>query len=128
MRLPTPVQESIRDIAASACATHKEDRSTWKHGWSCITNDQRHDGPALWVWVNEILLDSTNQALVLDCCILPVDRMDHEASLQLGIAIGHASTHFIQVTDILLAFPRQRSATLASASVIRVLFKDKDVV
>lgn len=86
------------DIATSACATHDDDSPVWKHSWVCITVNQRQDEPALWVWVNEILLDPSNQALVLDCCVVPVDRMSHEASLRLGAAIGDAATPFLEVT------------------------------
>ena len=93
-----PGQESLSDIAASACATNNDDNSIWKHEWACITNNQRRDEPALWVWVNDILLDSSNEALVLDCCIMPVDSMDHEASLQLDAVVGDMSK-FIQVMD-----------------------------
>lgn len=65
----------------------------------CITNNQRLDKPVLWVWVNEILLDSSNQALVLDCCIMPAENLGQDSSLQLGAAVGGMATHFIQVTD-----------------------------
>lgn len=53
----------------------------------CITENRRDDEPALWVWVNEILLDPTNEALILDCCVMLADRMDSPASMQLGIAL-----------------------------------------
>lgn len=53
----------------------------------CITENRRDDEPALWVWVNEILLDSTNEALILDCCVMLADRMDSAASIQLGTAL-----------------------------------------
>ncbi|CAM9211239.1 unnamed protein product, partial [Laminaria digitata] len=92
------MKESLLHIAASACATHNEDNPTWKHEWACITNTERHDEPTLWVWVNEILLDPSNQALVLDCCIMPVDSMLHEASLKLDAVVGGVATNLIKAS------------------------------
>lgn len=77
-----------------ACERHNEDLPFWKHPWVCMADSHSDDEPAIWVWVNEILLDSSNEALVLDCCIMPVDRMDDPASLQLkeSIAIQDATS------------------------------------
>lgn len=80
-------------IATMACERHVEDLPVWAHPWVCIADSHRDDEPAIWVWVNEILLDSSNEALVLDCCIMPVDRMDDAASTQLkeSVAIQNIS-------------------------------------
>ena len=82
-------QETILAIASIAWTRHIEGRSScWKHPWVCVSENGRDDEPAIWVWVNEILLESSNEALVLDCCIMPVGRMrDDAASVQLGAAI-----------------------------------------
>ncbi|CBN79557.1 conserved unknown protein [Ectocarpus siliculosus] len=97
--LPTPnseiidpvilgLKEEILAIISTACDHHEEAHaSSWKHPWMCITENRRDDEPALWVWVNEILLDSTNEALILDCCVMLADRMDSAASIQLGTAL-----------------------------------------
>lgn len=59
----------------------------WKHPWVCLSENHLDDEPALWVFVNEILLDSSNEALILDCCILPVERRGGAVSTQLGAAV-----------------------------------------
>ncbi|CAM9318300.1 unnamed protein product [Ectocarpus sp. 13 AM-2016] len=72
--LPTPTSEivdpvfvglkEIFAIITTACDHHDEAHaSSWKHPWICITEIRRDDEPALWVWVNEILLDSTRLLL-----------------------------------------------------------------
>eukprot|EP00752_Nemacystus_decipiens_P011512 g10222.t1 len=57
------------------------------HPWVCISENRRDDEPAVWVWVNEILLDSSNEALVLDCCVMPVRKMAGAVSARLGAAV-----------------------------------------
>lgn len=52
------------------------------------------------MWVNEILLDSTNEALVLDCCVMPEDSIGHEASLQLVAGVGGMLTKLIKVPNL----------------------------
>lgn len=75
-------------LASTACTRHVEDRSSvWKHPWLCLSENGRDDEPAIWMFVNEILLESTNEALILDCCILPVERRGSALSCQLGAAI-----------------------------------------
>lgn len=81
-------QAIVSDVALFACTQHIEERSSvWKHSWMCISQHARDDEPAIWVWVNEILLDSSNEALVFDCCIMPVERMGDAASAQLIAAV-----------------------------------------
>lgn len=80
-------------IASTVCKRHVEDGRGWEHPWVCITDGNDMDQPALWVWVNEILLDSSNEALVLDCCVMLVDRFGGEASTQLGAAIELDEIH-----------------------------------
>lgn len=60
-------------IASFACGEHNEDRPVWKHPWVCVADTCDDSKRALWVWVNGVLLDSSNEALVLDCCIMPVN-------------------------------------------------------
>ncbi|CAM9233644.1 unnamed protein product [Ectocarpus fasciculatus] len=103
--LPTPgseivdpvflgLKEEILAIISTVCDHHDEARtSSWKHPWMCITENRRGDEPALWVWVNEILLDPTNEALILDCCVMLADRMDSPASMQLGTALELEDIH-----------------------------------
>lgn len=75
-------------MASVACTRHVEERSScWKHPWMCISDNRRDDEPAIWVWVNDILLDSSNEALVLDCCIMPVRQMAGAFSAKLGAAV-----------------------------------------
>lgn len=76
-------QESFMVIASMACTHHKDELPVWTHPWVCISEKHRFDQPALWLWVNEILLDSSNEALILDCCVMPVARMDDPVSAQL---------------------------------------------
>ncbi|CAM9617444.1 unnamed protein product [Hapterophycus canaliculatus] len=78
------VKESILAIASTVCTLHEDELPIWTHPWVCVSENHRNDEPALWVWVNEVLLDSSNEALVLDCCIMPVDRLDEAASTQLS--------------------------------------------
>ncbi len=81
------VQESILAIASMASKHHKRDFPVWPGPWVCIAEDRdRHDIPAIWIWVNEILLDSSNEALLLDCCVLPVDRLGDEVCSQLKMS------------------------------------------
>lgn len=81
-------QETILGVASVACTSHIEERSScWKRPWICISENGRDDEPAIWVWVNGILLDSSNEGLVLDCCVMPVGRMGEATSTQLGAAI-----------------------------------------
>lgn len=54
----------------------------------CITEARK---PALWVWVYNILLDSSNEALVLDCCFMPVDDTSDAASAKLSGAAESAN-------------------------------------
>lgn len=62
----------------------------WKHPWICLTKkSENHDGRSLWLWVNDILLDSSNEALVLDCCILFVSSLANPASIRLGAALDY---------------------------------------
>lgn len=70
-------------IASMACTHHQDELPVWTHPWVCISENHRFDQPALWLWVNEILLDSSNEALILDCCVMPVARMDDPVSAQL---------------------------------------------
>lgn len=91
-------------LAEQACMHHSEDRSSWKHNWMCLTEYRADRNPAIWVYVNEILLESTNEALILDCCIMPVDRLGDVASAQHGSALevnqflcGEAGVQFMKV-------------------------------
>lgn len=84
----TNPQKSFLHIAAAVCEHHSEDRSGWKHPWVCITEGGDPGKRAIWVWVDGILLDSSNEALILDCCIMPVDRMVDAASARLGKAVA----------------------------------------
>ncbi|CAM9230359.1 unnamed protein product [Scytosiphon promiscuus] len=88
------LKESFLAIASTACMYHDDELPIWTHPWVCISENRSKDEPALWVWVNEILLDSSNEALVLDCCIMPVDRMEQPASAQLreSIALQHGTS------------------------------------
>lgn len=52
----------------------------------CISESGRDDEPAIWVWVNDIVLDSGNEALILDCCVMPVGQMGDAVSAQLGVS------------------------------------------
>ena len=69
-------QESLLAMVSVACKSHVENGPFWKHSWLCLreTSDGG-DGSSLWVWVNNVLLDSSNEALVLDCCVTFVERM-----------------------------------------------------
>lgn len=56
----------------------------------CVSITYNCDGTerASWVWVNSILLDSSNEALVLDCCVMPMnDSVCDAASSQIAAAI-----------------------------------------
>lgn len=71
-------------IASMATEHHDEDLPVWAHPWVCIAENHDEDGPAIWVWANEVLLDSSNEALVLDCCVMPVlNRVSDAAAAQL---------------------------------------------
>eukprot|EP00752_Nemacystus_decipiens_P011513 g10223.t1 len=73
----TPAEESQRDRALPPKGG----------GADLALVGMKTDGPAIWVWVNDILLESSNEALILDCCIMQVRRMKDAASTQLGAAI-----------------------------------------
>ncbi|CAM9120897.1 unnamed protein product [Ectocarpus sp. 6 AP-2014] len=77
------LKESFMAIASMACTYHQDELPVWTHPWVCISDNHRFDQPAIWLWVNEILLDSSNEALILDCCVMPVARMDDPVSAQL---------------------------------------------
>lgn len=81
-RVPS-LQETM--LAIAKMGTDNEDElPVWPHPWVCLTEGHRDNGPAIWIWVNEILLDSSNEALVLDCCVMPVsNRVGHAPSAQL---------------------------------------------
>ena len=92
-------QESLLLMIAVVCETHAENRPFWKHPWFCLTEKSKDvDGPCLWVWVNNILLDSSNEALILDCCVTLVERVANPVSFQL-CAFGAflSPTHFVEV-------------------------------
>lgn len=101
-------------LASLTCTYHVEDRPTWTHPWICLTESQMGDKPALWVWVNEILLDSNNEALILDCCVMPVNRLGNETSVRHGVAVeldqlfgGVAGVRNLQVIFCLHCFSTQ---------------------
>ncbi|CAB1098062.1 unnamed protein product [Ectocarpus sp. CCAP 1310/34] len=106
-------KEEILAIISTACEHHDEAHaSSWKHPWMCITENRRDDEPALWVWVNEILLDSTNEALILDCCVMLADRMDSAASILLGTAL---ELDIIQGRGAHIRFPKVSIVLVVSA-------------
>ena len=81
-RVPS-LQETMLAIAKMG-TDNKDELPVWPHPWVCLTEGHRDNGPAIWIWVNEILLDSSNEALVLDCCVMPVsNRVGHAPSAQL---------------------------------------------
>ncbi|CAM9358762.1 unnamed protein product [Scytosiphon promiscuus] len=82
------LKKSFLHISAIACENHSDDRPGWKHPWVCITEGSDRGKRAIWIWVNGILLDSSNEALILDCCVLPVDRMIDDVSARLGFAVA----------------------------------------
>lgn len=87
------MQESFLAIARLVSETHDESRPFWKHAWICLTETaDSHDRPSLWIWVNNILLDSSNEAIVLDCCVFPVDPLDGEASSWLEVGLDTCTT------------------------------------
>eukprot|EP00752_Nemacystus_decipiens_P005603 g5071.t1 len=78
------VKESLLTIAVMGTEKDDDDLPVWPHPWVCLTEAHRDDGPAIWIWLNEVLLDSSNEALVLDCCVMPVsNRIGHAATAQL---------------------------------------------
>lgn len=58
--------------------------------------------PATWVWVSDVLMDSGNEATVLDCCIMPKYQMDAAPSLRISAAAieQSASLGFSDVTPV----------------------------
>lgn len=82
-------QEAMLAIVSTPCESHTEDRSScWKHRWVCIREAEgRDDDKAIWIWVNEILLEPSNEAVVVDCCVMPVGRIGDTVSTQLGAAV-----------------------------------------
>lgn len=82
---------------------HKDNLPFWKHPWICLTKRPgNYDSPSLWLWVNNILLDSSNEALVVDCCILLASSRVSPAFIRLGAALEYcrafgSSTKFIEV-------------------------------
>lgn len=91
-------------LAANACEHHNQERSSWKHPWVCIMERSgSYKDLVLWVWVNDILLESSNEALILDCCVMPTHRLT-EASVRHGTAVelgkyqaGGAGVHYTEV-------------------------------
>ena len=80
-----PPQESLLEMFSSTCKTHVENHPFWKHSWLCLTEkSDSGNGPSLWVWVNNFLLDSSNEALVLDCCVILVEHPSNPVFRQLG--------------------------------------------
>lgn len=99
-------------MASVVCEGHIESRSSsWKHPWVCISESGWvDDEPAIWVWVNETLLNSSKEALVFDCLVMPVGRMRDAVSAQLGAAVevdkirsDGAGTIYFEVTVLILA-------------------------
>lgn len=97
-------QKSLLHIVDTVCKNHNEDRPGWKHPWVCITERGELGNRAIWIWVNDVLLDSSNEALMLDCCIISVERMVDAASARLGAAIdedndeeGGPGIYFVEV-------------------------------
>lgn len=100
-----PLQESMLAIATMGTEQDDEDLPVWPHPWVCIAEGHRDDGPAIWVWVNEVLLDSSNEALVLDCCVMPVsNRVGDAASAQLmeSIELQYGS----RIMNVKVSWPR----------------------
>lgn len=84
------MKESFLLIANEACGAKEEDLRVWKRPMMCLTDDNQHPArsPTIWLWISDILLDSNNQALVLDCCIMPVTGRHDPQSMQLGGALA----------------------------------------
>lgn len=105
-------QETLLAIASTSCTHHDDKLPVWTHKWVCVSDNHRRDEPALWVWVNEILLDSSNEALVLDCCIMPVDRLDDAASAQLMLQLDLSSlkskVKWMEGCEVLSALTRRK--------------------
>lgn len=91
------LQEILFRIVSIACSRHAENRPVWKRPWFHLKTSHAKDQRVLWLFVNDVLLDSSNEALVLDCCIMPVERMDLGASRQLRdfIELSSSSNIFI---------------------------------
>lgn len=69
------------------CQHHDEGRPIRKNPCVRLTETQSASDPDIWLWVDEVLLDSRNEALVPDYCVVPVDQMSDEAGVELGSAI-----------------------------------------
>lgn len=97
-------QESLLAIVSKVCEMHRDNRPFWKHPWICLANKPGNlNIYCLWLWVNDILLDSSNEALVIDCCILLDNSIMNIASVRLGTALdycralGSSPINFIEV-------------------------------
>lgn len=79
-------------IAETACTSNRDSRSPWTRAWVCVSDTHHSGDSAVWIWVNEVLLDSSNEAVVLDCCVMPVEHLGDAVSVRLREYIEYTFT------------------------------------
>ncbi|CAN0267812.1 unnamed protein product, partial [Ectocarpus sp. 12 AP-2014] len=77
------LKESFLAVISTAITSHTENGRGWSRSWALVKDPDNHSEPAIWIWVNDLLLDSSNEALVIDCCVLPVACVGDALSLKL---------------------------------------------
>lgn len=106
-------QESFLAVISTAITSHTENGRGWNRSWALVADPDNHSEPAIWIWVNDLLLDSSNEALVIDCCVLPVACVGDALSLQLQRSAQFGSS--VQGGPILTCKVKQSRRVLGNA-------------
>ncbi|CAM9288454.1 unnamed protein product [Ectocarpus fasciculatus] len=86
------LKESVLAVTRSATTSHTENGPGWNRTWTLVEDPDYYGEPAIWIWVNDLLLDSSNEALVVDCCVLPVACRSDELSEKLHCSLQFGSS------------------------------------